>query len=371
MRNINSEQQKTKASSFGFSLLSPKTPNSNSSTSTNILGRRPRWNFKLTSSVTSSSQPRTSSSAAITPSSLKSEWWLYKTNEDKGLAVAGLASTQKLGVRILCSAPIAKRHTATILETTDGVTITLSGSIDRSRTRQNGFSLEVCNHFLIGFPYYWENPAQYNGEALADRTIPTEDPNNLAGSVMPSVCSSDHHIPNSLDDILVTEMRDILMSPCRNPKRCSLIDGISEDLQSKLCENASSKSSELVICTPAATPSELKSRQIEENNIINTTDKREVVEDSFSHMVLTRGRSRLNFLANKQKDALPPLKNDNSGVQSRRDFSCSRVNNGSQVKEIPDICTIRRSNRAKRLKFSTLTERYLGSLPPQKNVYSK
>ncbi|KAM7257926.1 hypothetical protein ACFE04_013667 [Oxalis oulophora] len=196
------------------------------------------------------------------------EWWLLKTNEANGLAVGGLASTQYASFfRNLDSAAISKRHSATILETTDAVTITLSGCIDRSRTRQNGFSLEVCNHFRIGFPYYWENPAQHNVEALADRTIPTEDPHNLAGSVMPSRRGTHSYI----------------------------------------------KAAKVTLSTP--------------------------------------------------------MKNDDSGVQPRRDFSSARVkNNDMQVKEMPDMCTVRRSNRVKRLKFSTLTVGYIGPLPPQKNA---
>ncbi|KAG6396189.1 hypothetical protein SASPL_142331 [Salvia splendens] len=30
------------------------------------------------------------------------------------------------------------------------------GFLNRSRTLENGFSQEICDHFLIGFPYYWE-----------------------------------------------------------------------------------------------------------------------------------------------------------------------------------------------------------------------
>lgn len=56
---------------------------------------------------------------------------------------------RRLGVRVFSSAAISKRHNATTLETTDGINITISGFINRSRTRQNGFPSEVCVSFLF------------------------------------------------------------------------------------------------------------------------------------------------------------------------------------------------------------------------------
>ncbi|KAM7261365.1 hypothetical protein ACFE04_008732 [Oxalis oulophora] len=190
-------------------------------------------------------------------------------DESVMLNILATISGRKLGVRILCSAAISKRQLMLLQST-------------------------VCNHFRIGFPYYWENPAQHNFEALADRTIPTEDPHNLAGSVMPS---------------------------------------------------------------RRGTHSYIKAARIYKVNSVRMLPQK-VESWLFNH--------RLQH----PKDAFStPMKNDDSGVQLGRDFSSARVkNNDMQVKEMPDMCTVRRSNRVKRLKFSTLTVGYIGPLTPQKNA---
>uniref|UniRef100_A0A2P2JET2 Protein EMBRYO DEFECTIVE 1674-like n=1 Tax=Rhizophora mucronata TaxID=61149 RepID=A0A2P2JET2_RHIMU len=70
------------------------------------------------------------------------DWWLVRAkNGNGGLAVAGFAR-EKLGGRIFCSAAIVKRHDGTTLETIDGITVTITGFINRSRTHQNGFSFQ-------------------------------------------------------------------------------------------------------------------------------------------------------------------------------------------------------------------------------------
>lgn len=52
---------------------------------------------------------------------------------------------RRVAVRTFSSAAILKRHTATILETIDGIIVTVCGLLDISRTSQNGFPPEVCN----------------------------------------------------------------------------------------------------------------------------------------------------------------------------------------------------------------------------------
>ncbi|KAM7257441.1 hypothetical protein ACFE04_013182 [Oxalis oulophora] len=108
-----------------------------------------------------------------------------------------------------------------------------------------------CIYFTDDHMEYYSSRNKGKGNDMGVYNLKDEDPNNLAGSVVPSGCSSDHHIPNSSDDIPVTEMRDILMSSSRDAKRCSLIDV------------------------------KHKSWQIEENNIINTSDKSEAGQESF------------------------------------------------------------------------------------------
>ncbi|KAL9343091.1 hypothetical protein Peur_063522 [Populus x canadensis] len=73
------------------------------------------------------------------------DWWLVKV-EGNGLAVSGFTSREGVGTRLFCSAAIVKRHYTTILEAKDGITVTLSGFINRDRARENGFSFQVCHH---------------------------------------------------------------------------------------------------------------------------------------------------------------------------------------------------------------------------------
>ncbi|KAL4596884.1 hypothetical protein ACB092_12G196100 [Castanea dentata] len=82
-----------------------------------------------------------------------------KPANGKGLAVGGFASLERVGTRVFCSAAISKRHDAITLETADGINTTISNCINMSLTHQNGFASEVCNHFLCGFPYNWEEYA--------------------------------------------------------------------------------------------------------------------------------------------------------------------------------------------------------------------
>ncbi|KAJ0084362.1 hypothetical protein Patl1_30244 [Pistacia atlantica] len=136
------------------------------------------------------------------------DWWLVKAKEGKRLAVGGFAPRESLGVRSFCSAAVAKRHDTTTLETVDGITVKLSGFINRSRTQLNGFPLEVCNPFRLGFPYFWEEYGnQYCGQEYPDKGNPSR-PN----FVQVNMCSSTIQ-PVSLDDIHVTRIRDLLLFP--------------------------------------------------------------------------------------------------------------------------------------------------------------
>ncbi|GFP80980.1 hypothetical protein PHJA_000241300 [Phtheirospermum japonicum] len=87
------------------------------------------------------------------------DWWLIKAGSDshgKRLGIGGVASKESQSIRSFSSAQIVKRHDAVTLGTIDGVTISVHGYLNRARTLKNGFSHEVCEHFQIGFPYYWE-----------------------------------------------------------------------------------------------------------------------------------------------------------------------------------------------------------------------
>ncbi|KAK4393381.1 hypothetical protein Sango_1808900 [Sesamum angolense] len=121
------------------------------------------------------SVPSASPRAAICSSFLKQvllhDWWLIKadaSSDGKRLGVGFHFQRVKFsllflfrvcrsqGIRSFSSAPIVQRHDAVTLKTVDGMTIMIHGQINRSRTLENGFSQEVCDDFVIGFPYYWE-----------------------------------------------------------------------------------------------------------------------------------------------------------------------------------------------------------------------
>ncbi|KAL5710919.1 hypothetical protein ACHQM5_021427 [Ranunculus cassubicifolius] len=88
------------------------------------------------------------------------DWWLIKSETDfngKRLAVGGSTSNGKVLSRVFSSAPISKRYNLLELETADGVTVFIRGYINQTRSQDNGISSEVCSHFLVGFPYNWED----------------------------------------------------------------------------------------------------------------------------------------------------------------------------------------------------------------------
>ena len=58
--------------------------------------------------------------------------------------------------RLFSSAPIIKRNDAYTLETADGVTVVVQGMINKERTQDNGFPLEVCDHFCF-YTNNWVN----------------------------------------------------------------------------------------------------------------------------------------------------------------------------------------------------------------------
>ncbi|PIN21513.1 hypothetical protein CDL12_05783 [Handroanthus impetiginosus] len=110
-----------------------------------------------------SSTPSSTPNTAICTSLLKQvflhDWWLIKADPDsqgRRLGVGGFASKGNQGIRIFLSSPIVKRHDAVTLTTVDGITIMVYGHLNRSRTLESGFSNEVCDQFVIGFPYNWE-----------------------------------------------------------------------------------------------------------------------------------------------------------------------------------------------------------------------
>ncbi|CAI9289735.1 unnamed protein product [Lactuca saligna] len=89
------------------------------------------------------------------------DWWLTKPQSDDDrntIGVSGLTSTSQLNraERCFSSAPIVKAYDFFELETVDGVCVILQGYINKEKTLGSGFSSEVFDHFVIGFPSYWE-----------------------------------------------------------------------------------------------------------------------------------------------------------------------------------------------------------------------
>ncbi|XP_020586528.1 uncharacterized protein LOC110028852 [Phalaenopsis equestris] len=102
-------------------------------------------------------------------------WWLRKAEKGSDgirLAVGGFTECGK-AMRLFDSSPITKRHDAYTLETSDGITIRIEGFINKKRTLDNGFPLEACKTFLIGFPTTWTDFANGSScEKLSHADIP-------------------------------------------------------------------------------------------------------------------------------------------------------------------------------------------------------
>ncbi|KAJ6844703.1 uncharacterized protein M6B38_290430 [Iris pallida] len=142
-------------------MVHKKTPNSHA--------KEPGSSHPSTTPAIASSPWKSTPATPFTPSSSSFEktvilfdWWLFEAETDvdgKRLAVGGLTmrgQQKQQATRVFNSAPIIKRFDAFTVETADGITVRIHGSINKSRTHHNGVPVEVCNCFLIGFPYNWE-----------------------------------------------------------------------------------------------------------------------------------------------------------------------------------------------------------------------
>ncbi|XP_048557088.1 uncharacterized protein LOC125537820 isoform X3 [Triticum urartu] len=81
------------------------------------------------------------------------EWWpVMVEGEERKLAVSGFTERNDA----FTSAPIAHRYEPLTLQDEGGVVVLLHGSINLLRMRENGFSVQICEQFMIGFPSWWE-----------------------------------------------------------------------------------------------------------------------------------------------------------------------------------------------------------------------
>ncbi|KAF5950293.1 hypothetical protein HYC85_012286 [Camellia sinensis] len=163
------------------------------------------------------------------------DWWLIKLDMDSNgrtLGVGGLAFRERQTIRAFYSVAIAKRHDTVTLETADGITITITSFINRSITLENGFPAEVCNHFLFGFPCYWE---EYAGRCFVEESINRSIPSRISsfdGFDMSSDDGTDS-LPISLSDLPVTRVRDLLMSSVGDSGSCVLAKSLLNDILRK------------------------------------------------------------------------------------------------------------------------------------------
>ncbi|XP_050220518.1 protein EMBRYO DEFECTIVE 1674 [Mercurialis annua] len=138
------------------------------------------------------------------------DWWLLKSHINR-ISLAGSASRHgRLGeIVFFSSTPICRRIDATTVETTDGITITVSGMLNRSRTHQNGIPFKVCNLFQLGFPHHWEEVVaqMYNeGESVKKDTS-----SEKSGFLRRKKSSGTSAVPSILDDVPARRIRDLVM----------------------------------------------------------------------------------------------------------------------------------------------------------------
>ncbi|OVA18321.1 SANT associated [Macleaya cordata] len=154
------------------------------------------------------------------------DWWLIKSEkefEGKRLAVGGLALREQRAARIFHSAPIIKRYDLFTLKTADGITILIKGKINISHTLENGFSSEVYNHFMLGFPYYWETYAdQCFEKEVTGRGVPT----SMSGS-------DESSLPDCLGGKAVTRTLNHLISSLAASVSSVLTKNINADVLEK------------------------------------------------------------------------------------------------------------------------------------------
>ncbi|OQU89334.1 hypothetical protein SORBI_3002G173400 [Sorghum bicolor] len=100
------------------------------------------------------------------------DWWLERVEGEEGkIRVAGTtftprmaeqmrkgasSSNMRMAVRVFRSSAIVKRHDYTSIESEDGYQIEIGHCLNIPKTRENGFSEEVCESFDFGFPDLWQ-----------------------------------------------------------------------------------------------------------------------------------------------------------------------------------------------------------------------
>uniref|UniRef100_A0A0E0KQN1 SANTA domain-containing protein n=1 Tax=Oryza punctata TaxID=4537 RepID=A0A0E0KQN1_ORYPU len=85
------------------------------------------------------------------------DWWLKRVEgDDRKVRIAG-HTERNHKPHLFTSAPIVKRHKACMLEAEDSIIVLIDGPLDLLQMENNGYSLEVCEKFMTGFPCLWES----------------------------------------------------------------------------------------------------------------------------------------------------------------------------------------------------------------------
>ncbi|KAJ4832892.1 hypothetical protein Tsubulata_026351 [Turnera subulata] len=152
------------------------------------------------------------------------DWWLIKAeddNQEKRLAVAGFGPREQQALRMFRSAPIVKRYDTFNLETADGIAVILQGFINKTRTLESGFSPQVFNHFLFGFPHYWED---YVKKPLQEEACSSIEAGNNSG------------LSQSTKDRVITSPKDCSPISTQNKPESTCVDGHnSKDIEDSSC----------------------------------------------------------------------------------------------------------------------------------------
>ncbi|CAN6234662.1 unnamed protein product [Urochloa humidicola] len=134
------------------------------------------------------------------------DWWLEKVDGEEGkVRVAGISYTPQKGAsssmgnmnglrRGFRSAAISRRHGHNAVETEDGRQIRIGCLLNMPRTRDNGFSEEVCKCFEFGFPDKWleilnPNTEQRNAEAQSQSESTANAPSHSVEYYMEKILS--------------------------------------------------------------------------------------------------------------------------------------------------------------------------------------
>ncbi|GLT66096.1 hypothetical protein SLA2020_384860 [Shorea laevis] len=317
-----------------------------------------------------------SSATSLSDLSIKSVWlydWWLSPAPARGLAVEGFESIGRKRVRVIRSAAIAKRHNANTLETIDGTKVTVSGLINRSRSHQNGFPLEVCRHFLLGFPYYWEEYAARNyNEESADGGTPKQSSgvfnrsSPLPASLRDQPASRIHDLlmfaPSEGSNLIKTILDDLLENSnnCASEYSSPISEHLNRENKGQTStvssvdgENLSTHKKMKVSKTCRGNDGVLDRRSAGTDEVqINGQSKIAANVLSPSTGVTTRSMSRLKNLWNKQENNL-------SAKSSMKHKNSDNLEN-KLGEDLPSISSVELKNRSCLLTSGTTTNNHSG-----------